>query len=189
MSHQRVYVIAEAGVNHNGSLETARQLVKAAADCGAVAVKFQTFKADRIVTKTADKADYQIRNTGTSESQWEMLKRLELNDEAHYELLDLCKSLGIDFLSSPFDDSSAEFLSKTLGLTLIKIPSGEITNAPMLRKIAETGASLILSTGMCTLGEIEQALAVIASGYAFPSEEPTPSSFYRAFCSAEGQEA
>ena len=156
----RVFIIAEAGVNHNGSLETAKKLIDAAADAGADAVKFQTFKAGRLVTGTAAKARYQIENTGTNESQLEMLKRLELSLDMHTELMSYCKEKNIMFMSTPFDEESADMLDE-LGMSIFKIPSGEITNKPLVQHIAAKNKSIILSTGMSYLGEIEKAIGWI----------------------------
>ncbi|ASG66280.1 N-acetylneuraminate synthase [Idiomarina piscisalsi] len=182
-------IIAEAGVNHNGDREMARKLVKAASDAGADIVKFQTFKAQNLVTKEAQQADYQSRNIGRKESQYEMLKRLELTPEMHYELIAYCKELGIEFLSTAFDDESLRFLVGELGLTRLKVPSGEITNAPFLLNHARTKCDLIVSTGMATLAEIEKALSVIAFGYLDKvTEKPTAADFEAAYSSVEGQE-
>jgi N,N'-diacetyllegionaminate synthase len=157
---QPSFVIAEAGVNHNGDLELARQLVRAAAEAGADAVKFQTFVADRLVTSDAPQADYQRRNTGITESQHAMLKRLELSEEAHRELRALCSQLGILFLSTPFDEQCADFLSE-LGIAAFKIPSGELTNTPFLAHVARKGLPVILSTGMATVEEIGRAVDTV----------------------------
>ena len=159
------YVIAEAGVNHNGDLMLAHDLVDAAVEAGADAVKFQTFKSENLVTETAKRAEYQIRNLGEDGSQIEMLKALELSPEAHFALKDQCKSQGIDFMSSPFDKESLDFLVGPLDLKRIKIPSGEITNGPFLLDIARTGRPVILSTGMATTDEINVALGVLARGF------------------------
>jgi N,N'-diacetyllegionaminate synthase len=153
------FIIAEAGVNHNGSLEIAERLVDAAQSCGADAVKFQTFKAERLVTRNASKADYQKRTTGGGDSQFDMLRRLELSDAEFGKLIHRCSQRGIEFLSSPFDEDSADLL-ETLGVTTFKIPSGEITNLPLLRHVARKGMPVILSTGMCTLGEVEEAVEI-----------------------------
>ena len=154
-------VIAEAGVNHNGSIELAKQLIDAAAEAGVDYVKFQTFKADKIVTRTARKADYQQRNIGSDDnSQYAMLKRLELSPEQHIELLAYCHEKGIKFFSTAFDFCSIDFLA-SLHLGLWKIPSGEITNYPYLKKIAGFHEPVILSTGMSTLEEIESAMEVL----------------------------
>lgn len=185
----RVFIIAEAGVNHNGSLEMALQLVDAAASAGADAVKFQTFTADELVSKKAEKADYQKRETCEHETQWEMLKRLELREEDHVRLLAYCKERGIQFLSTPFDLESARLLINHLDLPLIKVSSGDLTNAPLLLKIAESGKNIILSTGMATLGEIELALGVLAFGYTQPTETPSFDAFRDAYHSDLGQQA
>ncbi len=157
---QPCFVIAEAGVNHNGDLELARRLVDAAAEAGADAVKFQTFSADRLATAAAPQADYQRRNTGIEESQRAMLHRLELTAEAHRELMARCRERGILFLSSPFDEDSADFLEE-LGVPAFKIPSGELTNVPFLAHVARKGRPLIVSTGMATLDEVRQAVETI----------------------------
>jgi len=153
-------IIAEAGVNHNGSLDVAKQLVEAAAQAGADAVKFQTFTADTLVSKQAPKAQYQTQTTAKEESQYDMLKRLELDLEAHKELMRLCEERGIEFLSTPFDHHSIEVLD-ALGLETFKIGSGELTNLPYLRKIGALNKQIILSTGMADLGEVEDALDVL----------------------------
>lgn len=154
------YIIAEAGVNHNGSLAMAKQLVDVACEAGANAVKFQTFKADSLVSKSAQKADYQKQTTNAEETQHEMIKKLELDRMAHIELIAYCKAKSIEFLSTPFDHDSIELLHE-LGLTTFKIPSGEITNLPYLRHIGSLSKQVILSTGMANLGEIEAALQVL----------------------------
>ncbi len=157
----KVFIIAEAGVNHNGSLGTAKRLIDAAAEAGADAVKFQTFKAERLVSACAPKAAYQKKTTGKGESQFEMIKRLELDIKAHRALMDHCRKKRIIFLSSPFDLDSISLLGK-LGLKVFKIPSGEITNLPYLKKIGSLKRKVILSTGMADMGEIEDALNVLA---------------------------
>ncbi|WP_061236317.1 N-acetylneuraminate synthase [Leptospira santarosai] len=157
----KTLIIAEAGVNHNGDLELARKLIDVAANAGADIVKFQTFEAERLVTKSAKKADYQNSATGNAaESQYEMLKKLELSKENHEKLIQYCKQTGIEFLSTAFDLQSLAFLEQ-LNLSRYKIPSGEITNLPYLQKIGNSGKPIILSTGMSTLGEIESALLVL----------------------------
>jgi len=156
----RVYVIAEAGVNHNGSLETAAELVRAAARAGADAVKFQAFSADALASRTAPKAAYQKRTTGTAESQVDMLRALELDESAHRRLQQVAAEEGIDFLSSAFDLESVAMLGG-LGLKAHKIPSGEITNLPYLRAVAVLGTPVILSTGMAEMGEVAEALAAL----------------------------
>jgi N,N'-diacetyllegionaminate synthase len=155
----KVFIIAEAGVNHNGSLDMALQLVDVAADAGANAVKFQTFTADALVSQSAQKADYQKRTTGADESQYAMLKRLELSESDHLAIIERCRQRGILFLSTPFDFASIALLHK-LGMKTYKIPSGELTNLPYLRRVAEVAVEIVLSTGMATLGEIEAALQV-----------------------------
>lgn len=156
----KVFIIAEAGVNHNGQPESAKKLIDAAADAGADAVKFQTFKAESLVSRNAPKAAYQVRATGKRASQYEMLKSLELDKRAHKELLAYCKKKKIIFLSSPFDPEGIDLLNE-LGLRIFKIPSGEITNLPYLRKLGKLKKKIMLSTGMADLGEIEDALEVL----------------------------
>ena len=156
----RALIIAEAGVNHNGSEDIALQLVEAAAVAGADAVKFQTFSADRLVVSGAGKADYQARKT-TEGDQRSMLRALELSQSAHRRLFERCQALGIEFMSTPFDEEAAIFLIN-LGMRRIKVPSGEITNAPFLRFLARQGLPMILSTGMADLEEVRQAVAVVA---------------------------
>lgn len=153
-------IIAEAGVNHNGDMGLARQLIEVAADAGADLVKFQTFSADRLVTPQAQRSAYQIRNTGTSESQHSMLRRLELSEDMHSTLVDHCQRSGIEFFSTGFDVHSADMLVQ-LGLDRFKIPSGEITNLPYLRHVGGYGKKVILSTGMATMDEVESALYVL----------------------------
>ena len=156
----KVFIIAEAGVNHNGSLKTAKKMVDAAAKAGADAVKFQTFNAGSLVSKYAPKAGYQKKATGGAGSQLEMLKRLELDLKAHKELLRYCRKKKIVFLSSPFDLESIDLLAR-LGLKIFKIPSGEITNMPYLRRIGSLRKTIIMSTGMSNLKEIKDALDVL----------------------------
>jgi N,N'-diacetyllegionaminate synthase len=154
------YIIAEAGVNHNGDIKLAKQLIDVAAEAGADAVKFQTFKADSLVIRSAKKADYQNLDTDNSESQYEMLCQLELNIEMHQELIAHCAKRKITFLSTGFDIESVELL-KGLGQKLFKIPSGEITNLPYLRHIGQINKPIILSTGMSTMGDIESAIDIL----------------------------
>lgn len=156
-----VYIIAEAGVNHNGRIDLAMRLVDAAHAAGADAVKFQTFRTESIVTRNARMAEYQKENLGSDDSQFRMLKALELSYEAFRELQAYAKTLGIDFLSTPDDEESLDFLVDDLGLPLIKVGSGEVTNLPYLRRIAAKCKPLILSTGMSTLGEVERAVQLI----------------------------
>lgn len=157
-----VFIIAEAGVNHNGSVELARKMVDVAKDCGASAVKFQTFKANSIASRFAKKAEYQQETTQRDESQLDMLRRLELSKEAHIELIEYCKKIGIMFLSTPFDLGSVDLLAG-LGMEIFKIPSGEITNLPYLRKVGSLKKEVILSTGMADLKEVGDALKVFTS--------------------------
>lgn len=181
-----IYIIAEAGVNHNGSVERAKELVRIAAQAGADAVKFQTFRAEALVTKTAPKAQYQIENTKDAGNQFEMLRALELSPAAHEELFALCRSLDIEFLSTPFDVDSARFLAN-LGVQRFKVSSGDLTNAPLLLELASCGLPVILSTGMSTLGEIEQALAVLSYGYIHAAgAAPSRDEFFAALGSADG---
>lgn len=156
----KVFIIAEAGVNHNGNIELAKKLIDKASEAGADAVKFQSFKAEKLVTKYAQKAEYQEITTGKEENQFEMIKKLELDYEKHQELINYCNSKGIMFLSSPFDLESIDLLNE-LGLKIFKIPSGEITNLPYLRKIGRLNKKVILSSGMSTLGDIEKALEIL----------------------------
>ena len=156
----RTLIIAEAGVNHNGDLEMAKHLIDAAARAGADLVKFQTFNAERQVTRSAGKVGYQSRTTDSNEPQYEMLRRLELSAEMHKELIAHCAQQNIGFFSTGFDIESIDLLA-SLGQTHFKIPSGEITNLPYLRHIGGLGKTAILSTGMATLGEIEAAIDVL----------------------------
>jgi N,N'-diacetyllegionaminate synthase len=160
LNNMKTFIIAEAGVNHNGSIELAKQLIDVAVNAGADAVKFQTFKAEKLLSKSAKKADYQKETTSGNESQFEMIKKLELDLASHHILIDYCKIKGILFLSTPFDLESIDLLDK-LGINIFKIPSGEITNLPYLEKIAKLNKQIILSTGMSNLGDIEKALEVL----------------------------
>jgi len=155
-----VFIIAEAGVNHNGLVDLAKQLIDVAVDSGADAVKFQTFKAENLVSKNAQKADYQKQTTDASESQFDMIKKLELDVDTHKELIAYCQEKDIMFLSTPFDHESIDLLSG-LGLQIFKIPSGEITNLPYLRHIGSLGKRVVLSTGMSDLKEVEDALSIL----------------------------
>lgn len=160
MEKKHVIIIAEAGVNHNGSMDNARQLIDAAAEAGVDYVKFQTFKAEDLVSKSAKKAEYQIQNTGNAEeNQFQMLKKLELSNEQHTQLIAYCQAKNIKFFSTAFDLDSLEYLH-TIGLDVVKIPSGEITNLPYLRKAASLFDRVILSTGMSTMQEIGEAINV-----------------------------
>ena len=156
----KTIIIAEAGVNHNGNIETAKRLIDVASDAGVDYVKFQTFKANKIVTKQAKRADYQNKNTKNLDTQYEMLKKLELNEDSHHLLIKYCNDKGIKFLSTGFDLDSLEFLHK-IGIRLAKIPSGEITNYPYLKKVAQLFSEVVLSTGMSHMDDINKALAVL----------------------------
>jgi N,N'-diacetyllegionaminate synthase len=159
----KTIIIAEAGVNHNGDIGTAKRLIDLASDAGADYVKFQTFKAERLVSPSAQKAKYQIKNDKNSDdSQLNMLKKLELSDADHKELISYCKSKNISFFSTAFDDEGISYLS-SLNFDMFKIPSGELTNYPYLRAIAKTGLPVILSTGMASLDEIEKSINVLVS--------------------------
>lgn len=160
MKVQKTFVIAEAGVNHNGDMNIAKRLVDVASEAGADAVKFQTFKTENIVCRSAQKAAYQLETTDKSESQYDMLKKLELTREQHIELIEYCKAKHIIFLSTPFDIESLSMLIE-LGVSMIKIPSGEITNLPYLRAVAKQKKKVILSTGMSDLEEVKDAMKVL----------------------------
>ena len=167
----RTIIIAEAGVNHNGQLVLAKKLIDAAMEAGVDYVKFQTFNANLLVSKSAQKAEYQKNNTQNDESQHEMLKKLELSWEDHVELIEYCKVKSIRFFSTAFDLESLDVLSK-LGFNLFKIPSGEITNLPYLRKVSQLAKEVILSTGMSEMDEILEAINVLKKGcllYTSPS--------------------
>ena len=157
---KRTLIIAEAGVNHNGDIAKAKALIDKGAEAGVDFVKFQTFKAGNLVTKQAKRAAYQDKNTQDKDSQYEMLKKLELSETVHQELIDYCTKKGVQFLSTGFDFESLEFLAG-LGITIAKIPSGEITNLPYLRKVATLFTEVILSTGMATITEIKDAIKVL----------------------------
>jgi N,N'-diacetyllegionaminate synthase len=156
----RTLIIAEAGVNHNGEINLAKELVEIAAESGADIVKFQTFNADRLATRGAEKAKYQLKSTLSKENQYDMLKKLELSEMAHHELIDHCKRMNIKFLSTGFDIDSLKMLL-ALGQNLIKVPSGEITNLPFLRYIGTLNKEVILSTGMSDIHEISAALKIL----------------------------
>ena len=160
---KKVIIIAEAGVNHNGDIEIAKRLIDVASDAGVDYVKFQTFKADRLVSPLAQKAKYQIKNeTSNDDSQLDMLRKLELSDADHKELISYSKSKNISFFSTAFDLEGISYLS-SLNLNMFKIPSGELTNFPYLRAIAQTSLPVILSTGMASMGEIEKSINVLVS--------------------------
>ncbi len=157
---QKVFVIAEAGVNHNGDIKIAKQLIDTASEAGADAVKFQTFQADSLVCRTAKKANYQLETTDKAETQYDMLKKLELTQQMHKELIEHCIKKNIMFLSTPFDLESIKLLSE-LGMQIYKIPSGEITNLPYLREIAKQHKKIILSTGMSNMDEVKAAAKIL----------------------------
>jgi len=184
----RTFVIAEAGVNHNGSLDLARRLVDAAAEAGADAVKFQTFKAELLVTAQAAKAGYQVANTKRDGGQLEMLRALELPLDDHHALLEHCKARGIRFMSTAFDAASLAFLG-TLDMPAIKIPSGDITCAPLLLQAAQLRQRLVVSSGMSTLTDLERALAVLAYGLLHDGVPPNQAAIDAAYFSAAGQDA
>lgn len=185
-----MFIIAEAGVNHNGNRDMAFQLIDAAADSGADAIKFQTFIAKNLVLEDAPKAYYQLKGNNSNESQYEMLRRLELPFDLYFELIDYSNKKGIEFLSTAFDDESFNFLKNDLNLKKFKISSGDITNGPLLLLHARTCSELIISTGMSTLGEIEDALSVVAFGLIHGEKnnvEPSKKEFKVAYSSIEGQ--
>ena len=181
----RTYIIAEAGVNHNGSVEMARELIQVAAEAGADAVKFQTFRAEKIASREAPKANYQMETTDGKESQMDMLKKLELPLSAYRALMEDCRKTGVDFLSTPFEEESLRFLAEECNLPVIKIPSGEITNAPFLLQIARTQKDVILSTGMSNLGDVENALGVLSFGYLHDGEPDSMQDFALAYAEAQ----
>ena len=160
----KTLIIAEAGVNHNGDMAMARELIAQAAQAGADLVKFQTFSAQQLVTQSAPKADYQMRRTGTSQSQAQMLAQLELSRQDHEMLMAECKRCGIGFFSTAFDAPSFDLLCELGGLPMVKIPSGELTNLPLLRYMTRLNKPVLLSTGMATLGEVEAAIDAIEAG-------------------------
>ncbi len=157
---KKTFIIAEAGVNHNGDIDLAKKLIDVAKEAGVDAIKFQTFKAEKLVTKNTKKAKYQDNNTNSNESQFDMIKKLELDEDTHIELIKYAKEKGIMFLSTAFDLDSIDLLYN-LGIEIFKIPSGEITNLPYLEKIAKKGEKVIISTGMATLGEVETAINIL----------------------------
>jgi N-acetylneuraminate synthase len=183
---ESVFIIAEAGVNHNGDRDIAFEMVEAAAGAGVDAVKFQTFNTKNLVTMTAPKAAYQSETTDPRESQFEMLQKLELNQDTHRALKKYTEQNGLQFLSTAFDLESLAFLSNDLQLEILKIPSGEVTNGPLLLEYGKTGRELILSTGMANLDEIRKALAVLAFGLV-GGKTPSINAFSKAYESEEGQ--
>lgn len=184
----RVFIIAEAGVNHDGSVDDARRMIDVAADAGADAVKFQTFRADRLVTKRAAKAAYQVANTGEDGGQMEMLRRLELSHDDHAMLADHCRARGVRFMSTAFDLDSLKLLAG-LDMPAVKIPSGDITWGPMLLAAARLGKPLLVSTGMSTLDDIRDALSVIAFALTQAGEPRGRDDLTAAFASEAGQAA
>ena len=178
-------IIAEAGVNHNGSIDLAKGLIDIAAEAGADVVKFQTFAADRLVSSSAKKGAYQQKTTGSEGGQLEMLRRLELKESDYATLLSHCERKGITFLSTPFDLLSAIFLVRELGLTRIKIPSGEVTNLPYLVELGRLGSTFILSTGMCCIGDVELALGALAFGKFGSRLPPSPEAFIEILADAD----
>jgi len=174
----KTLIIAEAGVNHNGDLDLARRLIDSAAHSGADIVKFQTFRARSLASPSAEKAKYQFEGTSKGETQLRMLEQLELPQSWHAELIEHSKDMGIRFASTAFDSASLDFLAN-LDLPFLKIPSGEITNSPLLLRFARTGQELILSTGMSRLGEVEEALATLAWGYSQESQPSGPDDIWQ----------
>jgi len=188
MSRATVEVIAEAGVNHNGCIDKAMKLVDAAVDAGADVVKFQTFRAETLVTDSAPMAAYQQANTGVRQSQLEMLKQLELPPAAFRDLKDYCTNKGIEFMSSPFDAESLRYLVDELNVDRLKIASGELTNGPLLLAFGNSGCDLILSTGMSDNNEIRDALSVLAFAMLVPGRVPSGmAECEQAFAKNEGQ--
>lgn len=180
-------IIAEAGVNHNGNLEQALELVDVAADAGADVVKFQTFKAASLVTKSARRAKYQDQNLPNNDSQYEMLRKLELSERDFVAIHQHCEKKAIKFLSTPFDSESLLFLLERKLIDRIKIPSGEVTNLPFILEMAKAHLPIILSTGMATLSEIEKALAVISFGFLSPNAEPSLDAFWKCYWSHDAK--
>ncbi len=168
----KTQIIAEAGVNHNGDIRLAHELVEIAADAKADAIKFQTFNTQQLVTPHAEKAHYQKQQTADNESQFEMLKKLELTTNEYQQLFSFCQQQHIEFISTPFDLDSADFLLNNLKVKTVKVASGDITYGPLLLTLARSGCQIILSSGMSSLGEIEQALALIAFGMQHPNSHP-----------------
>jgi len=175
----KIRIIAEAGVNHNGSEAMAMELIDVAVNAGADIVKFQTFKAENLASSSAAKATYQCHESDVAENQLDMLKRLELDWPMHYRLQKYCDSAGIEFMSTPFDHESLKFLTEDLKLKRLKISSGDLTNAPLLLDFSRTGCELILSTGMATLAEVERALTVLAWGGENHNGYPSAGDFQR----------
>ncbi len=183
---QSILIIAEAGVNHNGDTDLAMELVDVAADAGADAVKFQTFDAQALVTATAEKALYQQRTTDRAESQQQMLAKLQLDNETHHRLKRKAEDRGLRFMSTAFDSPSLAFLVDELNLPVLKIPSGEITNGPLLLEYAQADRDIVLSTGLSTISEVKAALSILAFGF-MGLDNPCSESFGNAFASTEDQ--
>lgn len=183
------YIIAEAGVNHNGSMEMAVELVKCAAVAGVDAVKFQTFKSENVVTRDATKAEYQITNTEEAGSQIDMIRKLELSFDQFRELSKVAAQEGVDFLSTAFDGESLTFLAQDIGIDQLKIPSGELTNGPYLLDCARLGLPMIVSTGMSTLDEVRAALDVIAFGLTSDADPRGVSDFHDFAITEQGRAA
>ncbi|HEV7229273.1 N-acetylneuraminate synthase [Brevundimonas sp.] len=184
----RIFIVAEAGVNHDGSVDDALTMVDVAAEAGADAVKFQTFRAEALVTRRAGKAAYQVANTGHDGGQADMLRRLELSEEAHHLIADRCRARGVAFMSTAFDMEGLALLDR-LGVPALKIPSGDLTWGPMLLAAARTGRPLFVSTGMADLEEVRRALGVIAFALTRPGEPSGLTDCEAAFASAEGSSA
>ncbi len=187
MTPSSAFIIAEAGANHNGDLARACAMVEVAAAAGADAVKFQSFKSEKLATPWTQKADYQARNTNAEGGQLEMLKAFELSNDDHHRLFETCRDAGIEFMSTPFDTDSVRLLSDVVGVRRLKVASGEITNAPLLLEMARTDKPVILSTGMSTLEDVETALGVLAFGYTSANDDPSQEGFKTAFQSAAGR--
>lgn len=182
----RATIIAEAGVNHNGSLAMALDMVDVAAECGADVIKFQTFKPELVVSRNAAKAEYQKASTGEGESQLDMIRRYELSRDGHIAIIERCRERGIEFFSTPFDAPSVDLLV-SLGAERLKIPSGEITNWPLLHRIGATGKPVIMSTGMSTPGEVRSAMGVYLLGALIPDITPSEAEAGKIFSSGEGR--
>ncbi len=189
MDHKRTFIIAEAGVNHDGSLDRAMEMIDSAAQAGADAVKFQSFRAKKLVVRKAPKAEYQRRATNPEESQHEMLRRLQLDKASHKKLIQHCEKRKIQFLSTPFDPESLQMLMDEFDLPMVKISSGDLTNAPLLLKAAQWKRPMILSTGMSSLADIETALGVLAFGYTDSDGKPSDKVFKQSFLSEKGRKA
>ena len=186
---KKIYIIAEAGVNHNGNKEIAFKLIDKGVAAGADAIKFQIFKAENLATASAEKAPYQLKTTKTKQTQKQMLKSLELSLETYFELKKYCEKLNTDFLITAFDHESLEFIIKKLKVKKLKIPSGEITNGPFILQHARSGLDIILSTGMADIAEIEKALSIIAYGYLNIDKKDVINAddFEKAYKSTDGQ--